>query len=186
MTTTDAAFDSWEKRWAFYYAHGGNATFYAALAADEKLPGRVVQPTSASSWLTVTRSDPRGNVIFPNAFRVETIRNALEPTAAEWENYAIQQVFRDGGGVNDLEAVETSSGVWVVRNTADIVFPAAGAASTGGTYTHAVLLIGNYAATPPVPLYSTLVVELDVAITIPAGGTAAITIVANDLEFEIR
>jgi hypothetical protein len=186
MSTTDAAFDSWERRWANYWAYGGNATFYAALTADEKLPGRVVQPTSASSWLTLTRSDPRGNVIFPNAFRVETIRNALEPTAAEWENYAIQQVFRDGGGVNDLEAVETSSGVWRVRNTADIVFPAAGAASTGGTYTHGLLLIGNYAATPPIPLYSTLVGDLDASIVIPAGGTAAITVPAGSLWFEIR
>lgn len=185
MSTTAAAFDGWERRWAYYYAFGGNATTYAALSAANKLPGRVVNPTSAFGWVTLTRSDPRANVVWPNSFRTDATRNALEPTSGEWQNYAIQQVYRDGNGTNDLEAVETSSGVWKVSNTDDIVFPAAGASSTGATFTHAVYLIGDY-DTAPVPMYSTLVTELDSSIVIPAGGTSAITIPAHTLEFEFR
>lgn len=183
MTTTNAAFDSWERRWAYYYVYGGSQAAYAALSSANKLPQRVVNPSSAFAWMTLVRSDPRGNVVWPNHFRLDTTRNALEPTTAEWENYAIQQVFRDNNGVNDLVVVESPSGSWRVRNRDDIVFPASGAASTGGTYLYAVLLIGNY-DTAPVPMYATHVAELDSPVIIPAGGTGAVTLTAGGLDFE--
>lgn len=185
MTTTNAAFNSWERRWANYYAYGGVAGDYAALSSANRLPGRVVNPSSQEAWVTLTRSDPRATVVYPNYFRLFATANALEPTSGEWQNYAIQQVNRNNAVSGSWEAVETSSGVWKVRNKSDIVFPAAGASSTGATFTHALMMIPNYGAAG-FPMYPCLVAELDSQIVIPSGGTGAVTIPAQTLEFEFR
>jgi len=185
MTTVDAAFDSWERRWAHYYAYGGDASVYAALTSANRLPGRTVKPESASSFVTLCRSTPVV-VPYPNLFSLAGA-SALEPTSGEWQNYTRQLVTRDDAVSDSWEAAETSSGVWVVRNKSDIVFPAAGGSSSGITCPYATMLIPYYAGFgSPIGYYALLCHELDTQIVVPLGGTGDVTIPAQTLTFEFR
>lgn len=180
--TSEAAFDSWEEAEAKYLAYG------ALVGYTGGFPGLTSNGNAQPSIVCLLKSDPRSALTYPNVFRTVVLKNATyEPSATDYEGYAPVSVPRLEADANGWEAVETSAGVWKVRNKTALNFPAATGGTTGSTLTHAMICVpGSPNLFLSANYYSIRVAELDAAITIPNGGGAGPTINAQTLEFEIR
>lgn len=185
MSTSAASFSSWEERWAKYIAYGGSTGYSSGL------PGQVTNPNTESyrAWISLTKTDPRASVVYPNAWIADAYadRAAQEATALEWSNYSRQWLRRYSGASGQLEAVDLGSGQWVVRSRAaqTVTFTAPLGGDSGTQLNYVVLSLPGPSVAGIAPLYALLVAQLDTPLDAVAAGTN-LTIPAQDLYWEMR
>lgn len=131
MSTVAALFNTSEEWVLKYIAFGGTVGYTGGI------PGMTTGPTFSAAHLRLCISDPRTGVVYPNPFASAAGRNATyEPTSGEYSTYAPVAKNRFN---TQWEVVETSSGVWEMRNLTAIVWPTP--AGTGKVHTHVLLCL---------------------------------------------
>ncbi len=189
MSTSAAAFSSWEEAVCKYIAFGGTSGYTSGL------PGMVTSPSSASNFVYIRplkTYDPALLPKYPTPFTTDglNVRGVGEPTLAEWSTLGLGPFgLRIAGVTGSFEVVDLGSGNWGVRNKAGVFFffNARAGGDTGGTLSipYAALCIAkSNATTGKRELYAIAVGEFDTPLDAVAGGVG-LTIQPQEMTFRV-